>query len=518
MRIDLADLDAREFDVAIIGAGINGCSAAQALSAAGYTTLLVDRGDFAAGSSSRSTRLLHCGLRFLAPGGSPYDFLRHPARLRVATTMVRQAMAARAELVRTSAERLRKFRFGFPVYQGMQFRSWHVDLALRILQRLGPRDVPLERGRLSPALAASSPLFRYLRSPDELLGVNVFTEYQFDWPERVAMDMVLDAQRLGAVVRNYSPVTGLERVSDGQWRLTLQDALADRPPATVTAQMVLNLAGIWIDRVTRLANLQARRRVFFTKGAHIVIRLPQECRDVGVIGFNRDGVEPVYLVPWRDGLHYMGVTETVYEGDIDDVSATDEEIEWLLAEFNHLLPELALTIDDVLYSWAGVRPLTYDSRFPKGARSRVCHDLADDDMPNVLALTGGNVTSHRSAGAELCAAVRSRLAPSTNAQAPEFSPQRFEPELASPALLNHYPQLSIAELRHCAAHEQTTSLIDLLLRRTGVGWTETQGREGARRAAESVADILAWDGERIEREIAEFHAHLAHARRRPGNS
>src|SRR5690349_7611413 len=115
MRVTLASLAGREFDVAIAGAGINGCSAAQQLAALGYSVLLVDKGDIAAGSSSRSTRLIHCGLRYLAPGGTMWDLVSSPKKLSTALRMTRQAMVARSEFVKTSEARTRQVKFGFPI-------------------------------------------------------------------------------------------------------------------------------------------------------------------------------------------------------------------------------------------------------------------------------------------------------------------------------------------------------------------------------------------------------------------
>ena len=250
----LADIAGRDFDVAVAGAGINGCSAAQQLAAAGYSVLLVDKGDFGSGSSSRSTRLIHCGLRYLAPGGSPWSFLWHPSRLTTALRMTRQAMVARSEFVTDAEARTRSFVLGFPVYRGAVYKPWQVDLALRIVGRLGPKDVPLERRRLEPDEIARTPLFRDLRDQHRLISVNIFREYQFDWPERVAMDMVLDAERMGAVVRNYTPVTGIEPLANGRWALTLADATDGSASGTVTSKVVLNTTGIWIDRVNSLAS------------------------------------------------------------------------------------------------------------------------------------------------------------------------------------------------------------------------------------------------------------------------
>src|SRR5262249_55564163 len=158
--------------------------------------------------------------------------------------------------------------------------------------------------------------------------------------ERVCMDAVLDADRMGALVRNYTEVVGLTREGDAGWNLTLADCLAVGDPVNVYGRVVLNTAGIWIDRVNARATATARRRITGTKGCHIVVRLPPECREYGIATLNRLS-EPLYCLPWR-GLHYFGPTETLYNGDIEDIRTTEEEIDFLLGEANFLLPTLAL--------------------------------------------------------------------------------------------------------------------------------------------------------------------------------
>src|SRR5262249_49771289 len=157
--------------------------------------------------------------------------------------------------------------------------------------------------RIAASEVSSIPLMRWLRDQEKLVGLAMFDEYRFEWPERICIDTVLDAERLGAVVRNYTAVMAMERRGTG-WRLTLADAQQPGATATVEAQLVLNMAGIWIDRVNASATPAARKRVTGTKGAHIMVRLPAECADYGITTINREN-EPFYCFPWR-GLHYFG--------------------------------------------------------------------------------------------------------------------------------------------------------------------------------------------------------------------
>ncbi|HXQ66156.1 MAG TPA: FAD-dependent oxidoreductase [Alphaproteobacteria bacterium] len=516
MRQALSTLDGKSFAVAVVGAGVNGASAAQHLAAAGHDVVLVDKGDFGAGSSSRSSRLLHCGLRYLAPGESMWDFVRSPNKLRIAVRMARQAMQCRAQMVETAPERTEKANFCFPIYAGGAYAPWQVSLAFRLLERLGPASVPLGYKRIKPNQVAAMPLVRWLRDRDKLLGLAMFDEYRFEWPERICMDTVLDAERLGAVARNYTPVTAIKRAGEG-WQLTLADQLQPGATASVRARIVLNMAGIWIDRVNASAGSTAHKYITGTKGAHIMVRLPPECANYGIATINRVN-EPFYCFPWR-GMHYFGPTETLYEGDPDDIRASDDEIDWLIDETNHMLPALNLRREHVLFTWAGVRPLGADPGFPKGIRSREVHDLASDGMPGVYAMTAGPIMTHRSAGVEMAELVASKLKPSRARQAPSYAASRFPENRNSPALLDDYTAIKLSDLQFAAQNQHATSLIDLLFRRVGAGWTATMGYAAADKAAQAVAETMGWDRERMASEVREYRAYLERLYRvRPGHS
>ena len=373
---DLVTVQDTAFDVAVIGGGINGASAAQQLAAAGYRTLIVDRGfRLRLDRAIESTAALRPALS--RAGRSVFDFVRHPGRFVEALRMARQAMQARHDFVESSPSSVNRMRFCFPIYHGDRYRGWQLDAAFKLLSLLGPADPPLDYERLAPEAVARRPLIRWLRDFDALHSVAVFREYQLDWPERICMDAVLEAERLGVVARNHTLARLISRDASGGWSIGLRDMLAVEPEVCVRAKLVLNMAGIWIDDVNRTANPKARRKVLGTKGCHIVVRLPDECRGYGIATLN-SRQEPFYCIPWHD-LHYFGPTETVYDGDRDRIQVTEDEIEWIISEANRLLPALKLTrAADVISTWAGVRPLTYDVTVPAGRRSREIHNLESD--------------------------------------------------------------------------------------------------------------------------------------------
>lgn len=484
MRTPLSSLDGRTYDVVIIGGGINGASAAQHIAARGYNVLIVDKGDFGSGSSSRSSRLLHCGLRYLAPGRSIWDFVLHPGRFLTALKMAKQAMEARAEFVATSSSRVREMRFAFPIYKDGPYRGWQVDVAFLILKLLGPKTLPLDYCRVPIDDPRATPLAQKLRDPDKVQTIALYREYEFDWPERICVDSILDAERLGASARNYTKAVLGGRLSDGAWPIELHDQV-DGGRARVRANVVLNLAGIWIDEVNGAAAPNAQRRVLGTKGAHIVVKLPAQYAGQGVATLNTKN-EPFYCIPWHD-LHFFGPTETLYEANKDEIHVSDDERSWLLGEANRLLPNAQLTDRNVIMTWAGVRPLTFDPDIPFGNRSRILHDLASDGMPNVLAMTAGPVMSHRSAGRLLASEIGKRLEPSGQVQQPDYAPKVPPFNDNSPPLTSADKVVRLADLHHAIAHEHAIHLSDLLYRRTNLGWRHVFKDEEIEMAASVLA-------------------------------
>jgi glycerol-3-phosphate dehydrogenase len=501
-----AGVSDKHYDVAIIGGGINGASAAQHLAAAGYSVLLVEKGDFGSGATSRSSRLLHCGLRYLAPGRSILDFVVHPSRLVTALRMARQAMQARSDLVKTSPARTRPMQFCFPIFADGPYRKWQVEIAFRVLRVLGGSDLPLDYQLVSPEKAAAMPLVSGLRNFDRLKAVAVFREYQLDWPERICVDAVLDAKRLGADVRNYTLGRIVER-RDENWIIELKSLRSAEQTVVVTAKAVLNTAGVWIDGINRAAAPRAKQYTYGTKGCHIVVKLPDACADIGIATLNSKH-EPFYCIPWR-GYHYFGPTETRFDGDKDEIAVTSEERAWLIAEANRLLPGLRLSDSDVVMTWAGVRPLTYDERMPQGNRARTIHDLSADGLPNVFAMTAGPVMTHRSAGQELADIIKRRMQPSKPPQAPSFAPRQFPDNQNSPPLLADHPAVKLADLRFAAREEHAETLMDVFFRRTGLGWDCALTDTELMRAADAIGEELGWDDARKQAEVAAYRDQAA---------
>ena len=495
----IREIDGASFDVLVVGAGINGASAAQHLAAAGYGVLLVDKGDLGAGTTSRSSRLLHCGARYFVPGRSMSEFFVQPKKGVIALKMAHAAMRMRAQMKRTTPERLRSFNWSYPIYRGGRYAAWQFDLAFRLLAALGPSDVPLGYRRMSREETLASPLLEWQHDPERLTGAAVMQEFQYTWPERIAVDAALDARRMGARVLTYTRVSAMRQEADGRWTATLA---ADGETARISAGMLVNTAGIWIDEVNAMGAAAPKRRVHGTKGIHIAIRLPERCDDWACVNYSTDD-EPLFCAPFED-FHYIGPSEVNWSGDPDDIAPTEAEIERMVWEADRVLPGMGLTRADVLFAWAGVRPLTYGgAAFPKGNRLRVLHDLEGDGMRNAVALTGGVIMTHRSAAEEIVAAVHRRIAPSGPERELSYAGRRFPADPGSPPLAND-SDIRMADL-DAATAEMPRTLADILFRRLPVGYRADMGRSVVRRAAEAVAQPMGWDADDVEREIAAYH-------------
>lgn len=500
MRAPISDLDGRDFDTIVIGGGAVGASSAQHLAARGFRTLLVDKGDFASGTTSRSSRLLYCGLAYLSPNYELWRFAYRPRDAYQRLRMARMAMQSRAQLASTMPERLTRHTFFFPFFKDSPFPGWKVDLGYRILSMFGSSKVPLGYHRLTAAEAAQKYGLVKLMDQDRLDSIGVFQEFQYHWAERICVDTVLDAEQCGATVRNYTKVNGLSRLSDGCWRVSLEDTRRPGETARIEAKALVNTAGPWADLVTSLAVPRPKKkRLVGIKGVNLLVKLPDSCRGLGMETISRIG-QPFYCMPWGDH-HFFGPTETVFDDDPDNVRVLPEEIEFILGEANHVFPSLNLRRADVVYSWCGVRPRTSSSN-EEGVRAMTIHDMSDEGMPNAITVTGTPIMVHRRAGQRVADEIARRFAPSGNATALSY-------EAKLPPGPPQTSCLPIEALRHAAANEYVETLIDLLFRRVLVGWQPGMGIADARRAAELVSDILCWDEARIASEVEDYRRFVA---------
>ena len=494
----LTEMQGRDYDVVVIGAGINGASAARELAMAGYKVLLAEKRDFAAGASSRSSRILHCGLRYFETPNPIRSFALHPRRFAGAVRMARAGMEARAELVKREPGRCKLFTMCFPVYPESPVRRWHLDLGFRILRHLGPPEPPLAYRRLTKDFKSHLPFAGHMRDLHRLQSIATYREYVMDWPDRLCVDAALDAEENGAEIRLFCEAE-IVRKEQGRWVVQLTDH--DRGEATeIRAALVLNMAGTWIDKVNAVAATGAAPRLIRgTKGAHIAVRLPDSYQGYGIATINRSGM-PFYCLPSHDDCFYFGPTESPFDGDATDVAASDEDIDFLLAEANHMLPGLGLTRRHVEFTWAGVRPLTFDEQQPMGRRTREVHDLASAGRAGIFAMTAGPVMTHLSAGREMRRVVEKHFRPTRGLTERQVSAARVGGFGISCPIAGGRQ----AAFRRAVLAEHARELKGILYTRTGLAWRGHLDRGEVEEAASYVADLVGWSKERTAREVDKF--------------
>lgn len=352
-RAPLESLSETRWDVVIVGAGAVGCATARQLAGRGYKTLLLDRGDIGAGTSSRSSRMLYSGLGYLAVRYPLWQMVLYPVDMIQRLLYTRDVMRCRAELVRDMPGHLTRHDFIYPFRKGDRYPPWLVDIGFRLVESLGGWKVPLAYRRALPQeVAGQNPMAAALGG--DLHSIGMFTEYMYAWPERICVDTALDAEARGAQLRTYTRVTDIAW-ADAGWLISLQEvAPGQSGHVEVASDMVINAAGPWVDR---LSGVEApTKRIVGIKGVNVMVRLPQAWWGRWLEAFSSKG-EPFYVFPWL-GHHFIGPTETHVTDDPDIIGVSDHEIDYILSEANALFPDLGLKWDDVLHFWCGVRPVS----------------------------------------------------------------------------------------------------------------------------------------------------------------
>ena len=376
----------KEYDVIIIGGGIHGAGVLQAAAAAGHKALLIERQALASGTSSRSSKLIHGGLRYLESG----QF-----------ALVRESLHERAVHLRIAPELVELKPFFIPVYRDTRRRPWQLKLGLWMYALLGGFDAATRFGSV-PKL--QWPQLDGLKTRD-LDAVIRYHDAQTN-DALLTRAVVKSALGLGAELQMPARFTRAVLSEDG---VTVSYAVS-ASNVEVRARVLINAAGPWATQVARAVEpAVAVPDVDLVQGSHIVIPHPITA-GIYYVESPTDG-RAVFVMPWATGT-LIGTTETSYRGDPDQVHPTPEEEEYLLAVVRHYFPALsALTRNDITERFAGLRvlPAATQAAFD---RSRETIFTADRDArPRVLGIYGGKLTGWRAAAAHVMQRISSSLPP-----------------------------------------------------------------------------------------------------------
>ncbi|MDJ0571312.1 MAG: glycerol-3-phosphate dehydrogenase [Pleurocapsa sp. MO_192.B19] len=398
---DFAQIQQTDYDVIIIGGGINGAGVARDAALRGLRTILIEKTDFASGSSSWSTRLIHGGLRYL-------EYFEFP--------LVRESLKEREVLLHTAPHLVNPLQLTIPIYRDRSRPYWKIWVGM-ILYDIFSFDKTLPVHRMLPK-AKFQQLFRSLDG-ENLTGGSQYYDGQVTLAERLCLENIISAQNAGATVLNYVEVTEIllkgSRITD----VVCKDKLTGES-ITISGSadaVVINTAGPWIDYVCKLGSkagkdfpIGNKQKNGSTKGSHIVVgNFPGAPGSTLYVEAKSDG-RPFFIVPWL-GMYLIGTTDIPYKDDLENIKANNEEIDYLLRETNNIIPTANLERDDIKFTYSGVRPLPNSEGKKPGSitRKHIIFDHRKEGVDNFFTLIGGKLTTYRNVGEEMVDAIFKRM-------------------------------------------------------------------------------------------------------------
>lgn len=532
-------LGAEPFDILVVGGGITGAGVARDAALRGARVALVEKGDFGSGTSSRSSRLVHGGLRYL----EMYEF-----------GLVFESTHERARLMRLAPHAVRPLPFVYPVYEGAKPGLFVLRMGMLLYDVLASFQTYRNHRKLSPGrLATAEPALRQ----DQLRGGFRYYDCITD-DGRLTLENVLGAEQAGALCLNYVRFDAAV-VEEGRIRgATLVDERTGRR-TRVRAPVIVNAVGPWLNGLQPRSGSAQAPRLQPSKGVHIVVpreRLPVE--NAVVMKAVQDG-RVVFCVPWGTAT-YVGTTDTAWDGDPDAVFADAADVAYLLETANHYFPAQALVPADVIGTWAGLRPLIAEDGASTYHTSR--EHTVESDPRGVVFVAGGKLTTYRIMARQTVDAALALLRARPEERA-EGGPRRFgrcrtkrrplpggvglrrrKARAAFEAAVRERSGLSLEAVRHLVAtygaragrladaiaadpsrgvpvmdglpylwaqidlaadEEQAVHLDDVLVRRTHLFYKAAdQGRAVAPAVAARLAERLGWDEARTRAEVQAY--------------
>ena len=515
-------LDGHHFNIVVIGGGINGVAIGRECARAGKRVLVVEQNDFCSGTTSRATRIIHGGLRYLEHGE---------------ISLVRESLRERERLLHENAHLVRPLNFLLALPPDGQRSALELRFGLWLYRRFAGR---------APVRSASTDK----RALEKLLdagqdwSVFAYEDAQCEFPERLVVEWLGEASAAGATVRNYCEALSVE-IKDGKVAgVRLRDRLTDSE-LRVPCDWVINATGPWADSICTRSNIALDEpMVGGVRGAHILLPIFSGAPQAAVYTEAVDG-RPIFVIPWAGQL-LVGTTEVKDSDDPGSVQPSSDEIAYLLRSFQRLFPSVGYGFSDIRAAFAGVRPLPFISdRSPDSiTRSHLILDHAFDRAEHMVSIIGGKLTTAASLAREVARAggipvpeprgyavqtlhaahamIREhekkvahvgRLSDQSaaaivrwfGAASDEIAKLATADHKMRATICSHTPHV-VAEAIYSARNEHANSLADLLLRRVPVAFSPCWSDECARTAAERIGKALGWDTRRIGHEQESFAA------------
>ena len=519
----MAQLDGGSFDVLVVGGGITGVGTALDSVTRGWTTALVERDDFASGTSSKSSKLVHGGLRYLQQGD---------------VRLVYEALRERKRLRRNAPHLVSVLPFMIPILTKDSVVSRKIARALGSAMWMYDLTGGWRIGRIHRRLRAKAAV-RHFPTMDARRLSSAYLYYDAEADDaRLCLTVARTAADHGAVVANRCAVVSISGTK-GDHEVRLRDTLTGRE-FTARARVVVNAAGVWSDDVRALDEKVHPDTIQPAKGVHLTVPWEKVRNDIAVvIPVPRDR-RSLFVVPWvpkGDGTYrytYVGTTDTAYDGPVDDPQCTRDDIQYVLDALNASVTT-GITLDDVTGVWSGLRPLVKSTGGEGGRTADLSrrHKVSVSGS-GVVTVTGGKLTTYREMAEDTVDEVdgllgrsnrcRTKTLPLRGATARQASSgahaahlhSRYgtdAPELqrmidADPSLgrelVPGLPYLAV-EAVWAVTHEMAVTLDDILTRRTRARLFDRRAsRAAAQQVAALVAPHLAWSNDEQQRQVAAF--------------
>ena len=510
MRRDFDGLARDTFDLIVIGGGIVGTGIARDAALRGLHTLLVEKEDFAYGTTSRSSRLIHGGLRYLPM----LNF-----------KLVREDLREREILLTIAPHLVRELRFIIPLVRSAPFNRLALPVGLFLYDILAKgKSLPSRQHLSRRETLAKEPCMSAI---DGLVGSYVYSDCQTEFMERLCLENAIDAAGRGALVVNHALATGL-RKDGGVSAVQVTDTLCG-DEYQAHGRIVLNAGGPWADLVCDRLNVDGTGSLRKTKGIHLLTRKLSE--NALALSARSDG-RLFFVIPWQD-YSWIGTTDTDFDGDLDSVFAEAADVDYLASELSEYFPDFKK--DDIFHTTAGLRALVTAGGKSASETSRA-HRLVDhesrDDIKGLVSVLGGKITAYRHIAEEAVNLVCRKLhlqAPCSTADTPlpgapsvqtrtlqeaaraaglsvetvahlarlygsRFSSvleyARSDGRLARP-IFTGGPDV-LAQVKHAVDNEEAMTVSDFLLRRSAIGLGPSQGLDAVETVAGEMASLLGW--------------------------
>ena len=522
----LTSLGSESFDVLVIGGGVNGVGAALDAATRGLKVALIESQDIAAGTSSRSSKLIHGGLRYL----EQYDF-----------KLVREALHERELLVSTLCPHLVKpVGFLFPLTEKFKERTYvGAGLALYDALRGFQRALPWHKHLSQKQINEIAPSLR----PDIILGAIKYFDAQVD-DARHTLSVARTAARHGAVIATRVSAESLIREGKSVTGVVAKDLVSGKT-ISIKAAVTVMCAGIWSDELHSKFDLKAGYDVTMSKGVHIVLPGSAIKSDAGII--LKTPVSVLFIIPWADKW-IVGTTDTPYTGDRTEPFANREDVQYIVDQANRVLTP-QVNVDEIIGVYAGLRPLVSNNKNSLTTKLSREHTV-DRPAPGFVSIAGGKYTTYRIMGRDVIDLAVNELRKLTSESVTDKLPLvgadgyfalvqqvdriALESGLSVETvthLLNRYgsmiseilelvketPSLSKrlsadlpyikAEIYYAASHEGARSVDDVISRRTRIAFeAHNYGVELTESIAEIIAPVLGWSTKERKASVAAYES------------